>query len=152
MTQTLILTQEQKNTLNYYLQDNRYPEAYRFARDVLSANSGDESTIKWLDMASDINEGDPNNFWHNFVRYSTISSANDQGVTVSNDQFQSASDFLARGVLSGFVNNGVIPHIEDLIRQDVASAVNQLGLTPEGWAGTAVAFLPGIGFDLEFDG
>lgn len=84
---SISLTTEQQNRLDFLLQGNRYPEAYRYAKQVVIANGGDSRISNWLDKAADINEGNPSNFYSTLVRSATIEAANDQGMSLNNSQF-----------------------------------------------------------------
>ncbi len=150
MSMTIILNQEQKDRLDFLMQSNRYPDAYRYAQDIVNLNGGDARTANWLEIAADINEGDPYDYHSNFVRSATIEAAKDHGMVLTDQQFQSASDHLAREVINGFINSGTIKHIDNIISQDVKTVVSELGLTPEGWAGTMSGdwHLP-IGLNLD---
>ena len=90
------------------------------------------------------------------MRSTTIHAAQNQGMNLTLDQFQIASNSLARQVLSSIVNQGVIRDMDYIISEDVQSVVRDLGLTPEGWAGTVMGGLPvefgglGLGYESEF--
>ena len=144
---TLILSFEQGEIIDSLLQEQNYPEAYRYVRDIVNLNNGDERIEVWLDIAAQINENNINNSYANLVRSTTIHAAQNQGMNLTLDQFQIASNSLARQVLSSIVNQGVIRDMDYIISEDVQSVVRDLGLTPEGWAGTVMGGLP-----VEFGG
>jgi hypothetical protein len=148
-----------------YLQDlqdqKKYPDAYRYLRDL--ANQGivtattdkqrsELSTIAtWMDRAASIN-GNDLSFSSEFVRGATRAMGEITGTSISEAQFQAASDSLAKAVIKSVIQVGGIPTAEEIIATDVKTAVEDLHLPDWGWAGTIGDILPtaigGLGQDF----
>ena len=144
-----VFTDAQKLSLQSLVDAKNYPAAYRFVSDL----SDDEKVANWLDTAAHINAND-NTFYSNFVRSATMEASLDSDKSVNAEQFQNASDQLAEGVLRGMISSGGIYDLDTIISKDVKSVVMDIGLNPEGWAGTFMADWPRSfgGLGLEDDG
>ena len=158
----IALNPTQITTLQNLSDQGKYPEAYRYMRDIVrnlqpSANTSEskseyESLQNWLDTAAKINSND-GSFSSEVVRGSTIGFAEGQGVKITDERFQAASDTLARDVIKTVLDGGGIPRSDQIIAKDVAVAVKELGIPAWGWAGTLGDILPtwalGLGKDYQ---
>jgi hypothetical protein len=151
MSNRVLLSNEQRAVIQSYLNQGDYASGYRYVADIVGGDaSGDPRTANWLEIAAEVNSDD-GGFRSDFVHYATYEALRDQGLPVSPDNFKRASDDLAIKVLEAMVNKGYVADIDTIITTDVAVAVSQLGLTPDGWAGTGAAWfymvIGGLGLD-----
>lgn len=152
----------QLHDLSQLLYSGSYPDAYRYLRDIADSsirgevNPGRVQELEvlrnWLDSAAKINADDGSSV-SEFVRGATQAAGEIHGQHISDDQFQNASDYLADSVLRGVLKNMGVRSTGDIIRADVAVAVDGLNLPPWGWAGTLGDVLPiifgGLGKDFQ---
>jgi hypothetical protein len=146
---TISITAEQSQHLTDLLNQQDYPSAYRYLRDIVKSDpKNDPRLASWLDKAADINANN-GTFYSDFVRGATINAAQNQGVTVTEEDFQVASDKLATDIVQKIVSRSEIPSIDDIVSNDVATIVQDLNLLPQSWAGTAMAWVPYAGLNLD---
>ena len=139
------LTNSQLFELQNLNDQARYADAYNYLRDIVKqaipyesdfANSKDLDIIQnWLDRASNIN-ADDGSIFSEFVRGATASGAASEGITITDQQFQDASNQLARDVISRILADGSIPDATTIISQDLDAAVKGLGVPVWVWAGS----------------
>jgi|GEM_PF-4960638 len=145
------LTQTQIDTLNNLRSQGNYPGAYSYLANIVSNTPGaDPRLVTWLEDASHINAND-GSFISDYVRNATAIAAAKEGQTLTPEQFQNASDQLAEGIIDGILGGGQVKDLDDMMREDVKSVVENLGLNPDGWAGTAGAWLPTWMGGLDLD-
>ena len=77
------------------------------------------------------------------------------GKPITDKRFQEVSDGLAEKVFERVSTGSSIPNINIIIRDDVNTAVENLQLNPQGWAGTLFGWLPtwmgGMDLDVNSD-
>lgn len=109
-----------------------------------------EAASTWLKSASAINRND-GSFTSEMVRGSMWAAVALSGGSLTDAQFQKASDNLASSVLSRTLFLGGFPETQNVLDEDVNSAVNEFGLARWQWAGTVGDILPvalgGLGYD-----
>lgn len=126
-----------------YRDSGDLPGMYRYLSQQVTAGGGDPRLANWLSTAADIN--DNTGFYAGFVRGATYSAGLKNGVSITADTFQQASNVLANTVLDQVTLTGQLS-LDSVMLKDVSVAVTSLGLTPDGWAGTSGAMFPtGIG-------
>jgi hypothetical protein len=153
MAGSIVLTQEQKATLQTYLDSQDYPGGYRYLKAVVEMTTDhDPRVANWLEDAAKINRND-GSLISEFVRGATLEAGADAGTPITLAEFQDASNQLAQHLLTKMVTRGEILPLDEIISEDVSAAVNQLGLGIHGWAGTFGAIFPvGLGgLGLQFD-
>ncbi|WP_040266321.1 calcium-binding protein [Pseudomonas rhodesiae] len=151
----------QKAVLQGFQDAKNYPAAYDYMRNIVNEKlllASDEATKRdliiasnWLKAAKSINSND-GSFSNEMVRGSMYVAVDLTGRNLTDAEFQKASDQLAVAVLDSVLITGAISSIDQIIDQDVSSAVNGLGLEKWNWAGTLGDILPvalgGLGYDF----
>jgi hypothetical protein len=145
------LSENQIANLKNLETEGRYPDAYRYLSDIAkeqyklaetdTQRQQLETIAIWLDRAASINAND-GSFSSEFVRGATEEFGALGGRKISDDEFQNASDKLAKTVINSVINGVGIPSAKDIIQLDVSNAVKDLHIDPWGWAGTIGDILP----------
>ncbi len=125
--------------LQQLISSGNYPAAYLYLRDVVQSSDyfPDTRTIrlaKWLDSAAHINAND-GGFVSEYVRGATFEMARQYDVPMSEELFQKASNAMARDIVSGVIDTGVVPPIEQIMNRDMSVAETQFDLPKWGWGG-----------------
>jgi hypothetical protein len=145
----------QKQQLQTYIDNKQYAAGYKYARDTVNAhiasnntNLSDatrkdlEITATWLSTAADINSN-AGTFKSDFVRSATAYAYKQKfGTSLSDGQFQGASNQLAESVLNKFIASNGIQSSNIVIKNDVDSAIRDLKLYNWQWAGTLGDVMP----------
>lgn len=148
--------------LQNLLTEGRFSDGYLYVKnivDIALQNEGDfskasemETLSNWLGNAAQIN-ADDGSFKSEFVRGATEAAGASLGIQITDQQFQTASDNLARKVLGDIAGDTFIPKVNTIIQADVNAAVHDLGLPAWAWAGTLGDILPsafgGLGGDFN---
>ena len=128
------LTLQQINQLKAYEGAGQYGDAYKYLRDIENPTNGSAVGVpnsgtlsSWLDKAASINTND-GSFVSNAVRGATKGYGEYNGSPISDQKFQDASNRLAKDVFKDVYDRGGIPPLNDIIKKDVQTAVEQLGL------------------------
>jgi len=118
------LNSNQVTELQNFLQNAQYADGYNYLRDIVNqkiptesdfAKSQDLTALSaWFDTAAHINAND-GSLQSEFVRGSTESVAASQGVTITDQQFQTASDTLAIKLLSDAIQYGSIGTAQEVV-------------------------------------
>ncbi|MGB4347843.1 MAG: calcium-binding protein [Burkholderiaceae bacterium] len=151
MAITVTLSEEQTDYLNSLNTAERYPDAYRYLRDIAKKANTSSATVEqrqqleilttWLDRAASINAND-GSFTSEFVRGATEQFGALENIIISDEDFQRASNKLADAVIQKVIEGSGIPTAEEIILLDVNKAVSELKIDPWGWAGTIGDVLP----------
>src|SRR5438445_13660748 len=123
MSAILQLTTIQYQQLQQYRDIGQYADAYSFMKDIVqdwapSAQTDQQALeyqalANWLDRAASINSNDGS--WSSeFVRGATESIGSALGRPITEEQFQDASDALARDVINNVLDNDGIPSAKDI--------------------------------------
>lgn len=90
------INQEQKDQLQQYLNSGSYPDAYNLIRDIIEADpNGNESAAAWFNNAAHIN-ADDGSYVSEYTRTATIWAGAENGVLLSEGDFNEASNRLAQ--------------------------------------------------------
>ena len=151
MAATVDLSKKQIENLADLEKTERYPDAYRYLRDIanqaitasVAADQHQrlETFTMWLDRAASINAND-GSFSSEFVRGVTKEFGALEKKPISDAAFQKASNNLAAAVIKKVITAGGIPTVEDIIQLDVSKAVVELNIDPWCWVGTVGDILP----------
>ena len=122
----------------------QYDLAYRYIADRISTavvnGSMSVETQRWFLWAAEINGNAPT-LINKYARTFTIMSGALDHVTISNDDFQSASNDIAEAVLGKVLNDGYVPSTpSSIVLEDVAQGAISLGIPDEDFAGTMVGW------------
>jgi len=134
----LPLQPDQVTAIQGYVSSGDYADGYNYVSGLLAdANVNNDPAMtdagRWFDIASQIN-GD-SGFFGSFARGYLESEADANGVTVTDSDFQNASNTLAKQVLTEIVDQGGIPDAQTIVPQDVANMESDLGLPNSAWPG-----------------
>jgi serralysin len=160
-------TEEQKAHLLHLSETEQYADGYRYIRDIVHearvAYAGDgpptfvylfgdshaRELIKlesWITDVVGINAGDSSLF-SEFVRGSTRTASALRSTPITEEEFQVASDSLAKLVILDTVAAGGMPSAGDVVATDVKQALDNLKLPTSAWAGViGDVFPPPLGF------
>lgn len=155
------MTEEQIQILTNIQEQSRYPDAYRYVRDISSqaavnaatgAQNQELNTVAtWMDRAASINAND-GSFSSEFVRGATEAMGAINDISINDNKFQETSNQLAHDVIQKIIDGGGIPTAKSIIAEDVRHAVKDFQLPQWGWAGTIGDILPttigGLGVDF----
>ncbi|MCU1719162.1 calcium-binding protein [Pseudomonas sp. 5P_3.1_Bac2] len=164
-------TEEQKAHLLHLSETEQYADGYRYIRDIVHearvayAGNGQPTFIylfgdekarelvkleSWISDVVGINAGDSSVFAE-FVRGSTRTASALKGTPITEEQFQAASDNLAKLVILDSVQAGGMPAAKDVVATDVSQALDNLGLPRSAWAGViGDVFPPPLGFGENY--
>ncbi|MCI3203846.1 MULTISPECIES: calcium-binding protein [Pandoraea] len=161
MSDSIKLTQYQRDTIQLYIDNADYANGYLYVKtlvvDEISSGNQDASLkglANWFDYASSINEND-GRFVSQYVRGATEAFAALMNKPVDDARFQVASNNLAIRMLDSMVASGEIASLSDTVSLDVASMYTEFGLPTWGWSGTTVDWIPldlyptGIGLNVS---
>lgn len=148
---TIPLSAEQAAELKRLHAGKHYPEMYGYLGEVVSAEAASETDpgaraehlrlITWLGTAKAIN-ADDKSLLSEIVRGSMRAASLHQGIVLTDEGFQIASDKLAEDVGRTVLTGNSIPAAQNIIEMDVNQAVQGLNLEPWQWAGTGGDLLP----------
>lgn len=136
------LNSDQVNALQDYLQTAQYADGYNYLRDVINrqipfegdpAKSQDLTALSaWFDAAAHINSND-GSVVSELVRGATESVIASQGSTITDKQFQDASDTLAITLLTKIIQDTSIGTAQAVVNLDIQNGVDSLNMPPWGW-------------------
>lgn len=138
---TYQLSQPQLQVVQNLFDQNEYAAAYQYVHDSLSDAVGaglvTSQVQSWFGYASQIN-ADSGSYSSEYVRSYTKNAGLLKGITITDQDFQDASDDLAQLVLHNLLSSGgEIPESKQIIEEEVQSiVVDGLELKNEDWAGT----------------
>lgn len=123
----IIISNEQKTILGSYLESRNFPEEYRYLKSIVDekiTNETNEANLaelnklsNWLDSAASINAND-GSFVSEFVYNATSNfSLLENGVPITREEFQAASNNLAATVFDTFLTDKA--NFTFIIKQDV---------------------------------
>ncbi len=96
-------------------------------------------TQKWFEWAYHIN-GHDGSAADSYARTFTMMGASKDGITLTDAQFQDASNFIAEKVITDILNSGEVPTTpEHIILDDIRLGSERMGIDPEDFPGTLVA-------------
>ena len=148
---TISITTEQSQYLQTLLASQDYPAAYLYLKEIVASDPhNDQRLADWLGKAAHINSND-GTFYSDLVRGATINAAQNEGEVVTEEDFQIASDLLAKSIIEKITKDNVVPKLDDIIKIEVQDVVKNLDLLPQSWAGTAMAWAPYLGLDLDLN-
>jgi len=150
---SISMTQSQVSEFTNFVESGDYPGAYNYLAEIVNNTpDGDPRVANWLETAAHIN-ADDGSFYSEFVRAATQEAGEDMNRPISDVRFQEVSNDLALDIFTDVSKNNEIPDIDTIIEKDVSTAVEDLRLNPEGWAGTLFGTAPTQigGLDLDAD-
>ncbi|MEP7311816.1 MAG: calcium-binding protein [Pseudomonadota bacterium] len=148
--QSVSLSSGQVATLQSLRTAQNYSAGYSYVAGIVRDTSGsDPHLADWFDAAAHINAND-GSFVSDYVHDAATLSALAGGMILTSQEFQTASDALANGVLGNVVTSGQVGDLNAIISSDVRTVVESMGLVPEAWPGAVMALLPSpIGLELD---
>jgi hypothetical protein len=154
------LNANQANTLRGFLGAHHYADGYRYLRDVVNqqiqnevanhpipnaddwARTNDLMALSaWFNAAAHINAND-GSLVSEFVRGTTEGVMVYQGASITDAQFQDASDRLGDKLLGMIIDNNSIDTAQNVVNLDIQNAEKELNMPAWGWAGAIMDFLP----------
>lgn len=137
------LSQNQINHIQSLMNNEEYYLAYRYISEQIDTavqnNQVSRETQRWFEWAEHIN-GDYDSFINNYARTYAKMGASLDGLTLTDEQFQDASNNIAINVLTDILNAGEIPESpENIILADIALGSEGMGIDLEDFPGTLVA-------------